>query len=66
MCCFLASARLNLFGFPGSPAANQNAGFHDIRLVYESSPRTPPLYSDRWLIFKDSVEWVRDNIAGFG
>ncbi|KAK4142476.1 acetylcholinesterase [Dichotomopilus funicola] len=27
--------RLNVFGFPGSPAADQNAGFTDIRLVNE-------------------------------
>ncbi|KAK3391254.1 Alpha/Beta hydrolase protein [Podospora didyma] len=37
--------RLNIFGFPGSPAANKNAGLMDIRLV---------------------VEWLQDNIAGFG
>jgi hypothetical protein len=30
-CC---SSRLNVFGFPGSPAASKNAGLMDIRLLY--------------------------------
>lgn len=40
-----ASYRLGIFGFPGVPGIEQNAGLRDQRLA---------------------VEWVRDNIAGFG
>jgi len=29
--------RLNIFGFPGSPVANKNAGLLDIKLVYVKS-----------------------------
>ncbi|KAK0267187.1 hypothetical protein LTR35_016461 [Friedmanniomyces endolithicus] len=37
--------RLGIFGFPGAPGLEQNAGLRDQR---------------------SAVEWVRDNIAGFG
>lgn len=37
--------RLSIFGFPGAPGLEQNAGLLDQRMA---------------------IEWVRDNIAGFG
>jgi hypothetical protein len=37
---FVISYRLGVFGFPGSPAANKNAGLMDIRLVYALAPGT--------------------------
>lgn len=37
--------RLGIFGFPGGPGLDHNAGLHDQR---------------------SAVEWLRDNVAGFG
>ena len=34
MLTWFASYRLNIFGFPGAPAAFKNAGMLDVRMVY--------------------------------
>ena len=57
-----ASYRLNIFGFPGSPAAGKNVGLMDVRLVYGF----PPDVEKRAADLVDSVEWLKDNIGEFG
>jgi carboxylesterase type B len=63
-CLSVVSYRLNIFGFPNSPVANKNAGLMDVRLVYGLRPNN----TNDWFILTlcDSVEWLKDNIAGFG